>query len=47
MTAVWNNFAQGTNNLEYFADVLVKLGAYTASSTDEMTTGLEKFSSVA
>ena len=47
MTAVWNNFAQGSNNLEYFADVLVKLGAYTASSTDEMTTGLEKFSSVA
>lgn len=47
MTAVWNNFAQGSNNLEYFADVLVKLGAYTASSTDEMTAGLEKFSSVA
>lgn len=47
MTAVWNNFAQGSNNLEYFADVLVKLGAYTASSADEMTAGLEKFSSVA
>lgn len=47
MTAVWNNFAQGSNNLEYFADVLVKLGAYTASSTDEITAGLEKFSSVA
>ena len=47
MTAVWNNFAQGSNNLEYFADVLVKLGAYTASSADEITAGLEKFSSVA
>lgn len=47
MTAVWNNFAQGADNLEYFADVLVKLGAYTASSTDEITQGLEKFSSVA
>lgn len=47
MTAVWNNFAQGSDNLEYFADVLVKLGAYTASSTDEITQGLEKFSSVA
>lgn len=47
MTAVWNNFAQGSNNLKYFADVLVKLGAYTASSTDEITAGLEKFSSVA
>lgn len=47
MTAVWNNFAQGSDNLEYFADVLVKLGAYTASSTDEITEGLEKFSSVA
>lgn len=47
MTAVWNNFARGSDNLEYFADVLVKLGAYTASSTDEITEGLEKFSSVA
>lgn len=47
LTAVWNNFAKGTDNLEYFADVMTALGAATASSTDEISAGLEKFSTVA
>jgi TP901 family phage tail tape measure protein len=47
MTAVWNNFAEGATNLEYYADVLAKLGAETAASTDEISEGLEKFAAVA
>ena len=47
MTAIWNNFAEGSDNLEYFADVLANLGANTASSSEEIATGMEKFASVA
>ena len=47
MTAIWNNFDDGSKSLEYYADVLAKLGAETASSSDEIAAGLEKFSSVA
>lgn len=46
MTAIWNNFADGSKNLEYFADVLAELGAKTASSAEEISTGLEKFASI-
>lgn len=47
LTAVWNNFYDGSKSLEYYADVLTKLGAATASSTDEIAGGLEKFAAVA
>lgn len=47
MTAIWNNFDDGSKSLEYYADVLAKLGAETASSSDEISAGLEKFASVA
>jgi TP901 family phage tail tape measure protein len=47
MTAVWNNFDDGSKSLEYYADVMTALGAATASSTDEIAAGLEKFSAVA
>lgn len=47
MTAVWNNFYDGSKSLEYYADVLAALGAATASSTDEISQGLEKFAAVA
>lgn len=47
MTAVWNNFDDGSEKLEYYADVMAKLGAATASSADEIATGLEKFAAVA
>lgn len=46
MTAIWNNFYDGSKSLEYYADVLVKLGAATASSTDEIAGGLEKFAAI-
>jgi TP901 family phage tail tape measure protein len=47
MTAIWNNFYDGSESLESFADKLTKLGAATASSTDEISEGLEKFAAVA
>jgi TP901 family phage tail tape measure protein len=47
MTAVWNNFDNGSKSLEYYADVLTALGAATASSSDEIAGGLEKFAAVA
>jgi TP901 family phage tail tape measure protein len=47
MTAIWNNFDDGSEKLERYADVITKLGAATASSADEIATGLEKFSAVA
>lgn len=47
MTSVWNNFKQGSKTVEYYADVLTALGAATASSTEEISAGLEKFASVA
>lgn len=47
MTAVWNNFYDGSKSIEYYADVLTALGAATASSTDEISQGLEKFAAVA
>ena len=46
MTAVWNNFADGSKSLEYYADVMTKLGATTASSTTEIAEGLQKFASI-
>ena len=47
LTAVWNNFYDGSKSLEYYAEVMVKLGAATASSSDEISEGIEKFAAVA
>ena len=48
MTAIWNNFNKdGTESAEHFADVLTALGAATASSTAEISDGLEKCASIA
>ena len=46
MTAIWNNFAKGGDDLEYFADVITALGAATAASSEEIAGGLEKFAAV-
>ncbi|MBO7536416.1 MAG: phage tail tape measure protein, partial [Bacilli bacterium] len=46
MTAIWNNFYDGSRSLEYYADVITALGAATASSSEEISTGLEKFAAV-
>ena len=47
MTAIWNNFDDGSKSIEYYADVITKLGAATASSAEEISTGLEKFAAIA
>ena len=47
MTAVWNNFDNGTKSLEYYADAIAALGAATASNSEEIATGLQKFAAVA
>lgn len=46
MTAIWNNFDDGTKSLEHYADVITALGASTASSSAEIAAGLEKFASI-
>ena len=47
LTAIWNNFYDGSQSLEHYADIMVKLGAATASSSDEISEGIEKFAAVA
>lgn len=47
LTAIWNNFYDGSKSLEYYADVMVALGASTASSSDEIAQGIQKFAAVA
>ena len=46
MTAIWNNYDDGTKSLTHYADVMTALGAATASSTDEIAQGLQKFASI-
>ena len=46
MTAIWNNFYDGTKSLESYADAITALGAATASSSSEIATGIEKFAAV-
>jgi hypothetical protein len=40
MTAIWNNYDNGTKSLTHYADVITALGSKTASSTDEIAQGL-------
>ena len=47
LTAVWNNFDDGTETLEHYVDVMTALGAATASSSKEISEGLNKFAAVA
>ena len=46
MTAIWNNFYNGSQSLEHYADAMTRLGADTASSSDEIAQGLEKFAAI-
>lgn len=48
LTAIWENFMKdGEHTAEWYADVMTVLGATTASSTDEIAEGIEKFAAVA
>ena len=46
MTAIWENFDDGSKSLEYYADVITRLGADTAASSAEIAEGLESFASI-
>lgn len=47
MTAIWNNFKSGSLTMEEYGDIITALGASTASSSEEIAQGLEKFASAA
>lgn len=47
MTAIWNNFDDGSKSLEHYADVLTALGATTASSSAEIAGGMQQFAASA
>lgn len=47
MTAIWNNFADGTKELEYYADVISLLGAETAASNADIAEGMQAFAATA
>lgn len=47
MTAIWQNFYDGSKSLEYYGDVITALGAATASSSDQIAQGIQKFAPVA
>ena len=46
MTAIWNNFYDGSQSLESFADKITALGAATASSSAEISAGLQQFAAI-
>lgn len=46
MTAIWNNFADGSKELEYYGDVITELGARTAASSKEIADGIERFAAI-
>lgn len=47
MTAVWNNFYDGSKSVEYYADVISKLGAATAATNAEIAEGMQSFAPIA
>lgn len=47
LTAVWNSFQMGEDQLEHAVDVMAKLGANTASSMEEMAKAMQKVAATA
>ena len=47
LTAVWNSYQVGSNELELFVDKLAAVGAATATSMEEMATALSKVGATA
>ena len=47
LTAVWNSYQVGSDQLEHVVDVMANLGAKTASSMEEMATAMQKVASTA
>ena len=47
LTAVWNSYQMGEDQLEHAVDVMAALGATTASSMEEMATAMQKVAATA
>jgi len=47
LTAVWNSYQMGNDELEHAVDVMAALGASTASSMEEMATAMQKVAATA
>ena len=47
MTAIWNNFYDGSKSVEYYADAISYLGAKTAASNADIAEGMQAFSAIA
>ena len=46
LTAVWNSYKVGAEDLERYTDIMAALGAGTATSLEEISTAMEKVASV-
>ncbi len=47
LTATWNSYQAGTDELEHMVDVMANLGAHTATSLEEIATALQKVAATA
>ena len=47
LTAVWNSYKVGSNELQDYVDIMASLGAATASSTEEIATAMTKVAATA
>lgn len=47
LTAVWNSYQVGEDELERYVDIMAALGASTATSTEEIATAMQKVASTA
>ena len=47
LTGIWNSYQVGADSLELFADKLVKVGAVTATSSEELATSMTKVAATA
>ena len=47
LTATWNAYQVGSDQLEHYVDVMAKLGATTATSVEEIATSLQKVAATA
>ena len=47
LTATWNGFQAGADELEHYVDVMANLGSHTASSVEEIATALQKVAATA
>lgn len=47
LTAVWNSYQVGENELEKYVDIMAALGAATATSTEEIATAMQKVAATA